>query len=81
MMKNPDKSNKVGKWLNVATMATMIPVSTAVGFVMGYFLDKLFKTEPYLVVIFTIFGIIAGFKNIIEFIVKEEKRLDSNKKD
>ncbi len=79
-MKNPNQNNKVGKWLNVATMATMIPVSTAVGFAIGYFLDKLFKTEPYLVVIFTIFGIIAGFKNIIEFIIREERNLDRDKK-
>ncbi len=74
-------NNKIGKWLNVATMATMIPVATGVGFVIGYYLDKIFKTEPYLVVIFTILGIIAGFKNIVEFIIKEEKNLDKDKKD
>ena len=81
MKKTGKEDNKIGKWLNVATMATMIPVSTAVGFAIGYFLDKSFKTEPYLIIIFTIFGIIAGFKNIIEFIVKEEKEIDKNKKD
>ena len=81
MKKITKEENKIGKWLNVATMATMIPVSTAVGFVFGYFLDKTFKTDPYLLIIFTILGIAAGFKNIIEFIIKEEKSLDKNKED
>jgi len=79
-MKNP-KNNRVGKLLNIATLATMIPVATGVGFAIGYFLDKTFKTDPYLVVIFTIFGIIAGFKNIVEFIIKEEKSLGKDKED
>jgi ATP synthase protein I len=68
----------MAKWLNVATLATMIPVSTGVGFIIGYYLDKLFKTEPYLVVIWTILGIIAGFKNIIGFVIRENKEIEKD---
>jgi len=68
----------MAKWLNVATLATMIPVSTGVGFIIGYYLDKIFKTEPYLVVIWTILGIIAGFKNIIGFVIRENKEIEKD---
>ncbi len=77
MKKNKDN---MAKWLNIATLATMIPVSTGVGFIIGFYLDKLFKTEPYLVVIFTLLGIVAGFKNIIEFVIKENKEIEDDKK-
>ncbi len=75
--------HNMAKWLNVATLATMIPVSTGVGFIIGYYLDKLFKTEPYLVIIWTLLGIIAGFKSIIEFVIRENKEIEeeSDKKD
>jgi ATP synthase protein I len=44
----------------------MFPTSITVGFAMGYFLDKLFNTSPYLLIIFTIYGIAAGFVNLIK---------------
>lgn len=32
----------------------------------GWWLDKLFHTQPWLLVIFTGFGIAAGFRNLIK---------------
>jgi len=79
-MKNNKKD--IGKWLNIATVGTMIPVATGVGFLIGYFLDRLFDTYPYLIFLFTLLGIAAGFKNIIEFVSKQNKdEKKHNKKD
>ncbi|MCU0288213.1 MAG: AtpZ/AtpI family protein [Acidobacteria bacterium] len=44
----------------------MFPVSIAVGVAIGYFLDKLFHTDPYLLIIFTLYGIAAGFVNFFK---------------
>ncbi len=74
------KKKYVG-WLNLSILATMIPVSTGVGVAIGYFLDKAFNTKPYMIIIFSIFGIIAGFKNIIAFIKKQEKIENRAQKD
>ncbi len=71
-------NKKYVSWLNLSVLATMIPVSTGVGLAIGYYLDKLFSTKPYLTIVFTIFGIIAGFKNIIEFLNREEKKVEKN---
>ncbi len=35
-----------------------------VGMGMGYYLDKFFDTKPWLTLVFLIFGIIAGYKNM-----------------
>jgi ATP synthase protein I len=52
----------------------MFPTSIAVGFFMGYLLDKVFKTSPYLLIIFTLYGIAAGFVNLYKVTKKYGKK-------
>jgi F0F1-type ATP synthase assembly protein I len=52
----------------------MFPASIAVGVGIGYFLDELFKTSPYLLIIFALYGIAAGFANLIKVTRHHEKR-------
>jgi ATP synthase protein I len=47
-----------------STVGLMFPVSIAVGAGMGYWLDKWLNTAPYLLVIFTLYGVAAGFWNL-----------------
>lgn len=35
-----------------------------VGMAMGYYLDKFFDTKPWLTLLFLIFGIVAGYRNM-----------------
>ncbi len=46
------------------TLGFVFPVATALGYAAGYGLDKLFGTRPWLTIIFTGFGIAAGFVNL-----------------
>jgi ATP synthase protein I len=43
---------------------------TFVGLLMGYFLDKWLHTKPWLTMIFLLFGIAAGFRNMYQEIKK-----------
>jgi ATP synthase protein I len=43
------------------------------GGVMGYFLDKWFKTTPWLLIIFIVLGMIAGVYEAIKMIIKGGK--------
>ena len=52
----------------------MFPSSILVGFFIGYFLDKWLKTDPYLTVIFIIYGILAGFVNLFRISRADEKK-------
>lgn len=56
------------------TLGLMFPFSIAVGLAIGYFLDKLLNTSPYLLIIFTIYGVVAGFVNLIKVTKKNGKR-------
>ncbi|MDI6727910.1 MAG: AtpZ/AtpI family protein [Thermodesulfovibrionales bacterium] len=59
--------------LEASSVGIHLVVSTFVGFAIGYGLDKLFGTSPYLTVIFLITGIIAGFRELIRIAKKQEK--------
>lgn len=48
-----------------STVGLMFPVSIAVGLAIGYLLDGWFHTSPYLLIIFTLYGIAGGFVNLI----------------
>jgi ATP synthase protein I len=68
--KNEDKK----KLAAYSTVGLMFPVSIAVGAAMGYLLDKWLNTDPYLLVIFTLYGVAAGFWNLY----KVTKRMSDN---
>ena len=72
-MKNENLQERK-KWAAYSTVGLMFPASIAVGFAIGYFLDKLFKTTPYLLIIFTLYGIAAGFVNLIKISKQNDKR-------
>ncbi len=39
-------------------------LATVIGLALGYWLDGVFGTSPWLTLIFLVLGIIAGFRNI-----------------
>ncbi len=59
--------------LEASGVGIHLVASTFIGLAVGYGLDKLFGTSPYLTVIFLIIGIIAGFMELIRIAKKQEK--------
>ncbi|NCC24005.1 MAG: AtpZ/AtpI family protein [Deltaproteobacteria bacterium] len=71
------KDKKQLRSLGTASMMGLqVVCGTFVGLAMGYYLDRYFGTKPWLTLIFLIFGIIAGFKNMF----RELKKLDQDEK-
>ncbi len=68
---DPEERRKLADY---STLGLMFPVSIAVGLGIGYFLDRILKTEPILLIIFTIYGVAAGFVNFYKVVKKYEKK-------
>ena len=54
-------------WVAVAkytSLAFVLPISTMVGYVIGWLLDKLFHTH-FLYLIFIVLGVVAGFIELL----------------
>jgi len=62
--KGPEDKALFRQLFTVGLIGIQFALSIFVGFAMGYFLDKLFHTFPWLTIIFLIFGIIAAFREL-----------------
>ncbi len=56
-------------------------LATVIGLAIGYFLDRLFGTSPWLMMIFFGFGIVAGFRNLYILYKRTEKAMNDQDKD
>lgn len=73
-MKNLNNQKK-GFWKNLLEASTVplnLVAATFVGFAIGYGLDRLLGTSPYLTVVFFLLGIIAGFRELFRFARRQE---------
>jgi ATP synthase protein I len=70
--KKPEKS-VFGQLLDASSVGIQLVLSTFVGLAIGYGLDRLFGTSPWLTFIFLIIGIISGFRELFRFAGKGDK--------
>jgi len=61
----------IARAVEYSSLAMMLPVSTGVGIVIGYYLDKFFGTKPVLLIVFLILGSVAGFVELIRKITRD----------
>jgi len=63
-------------WLS--TLGINLVFASAVGVVVGHYLDKLFKTSPIFTIVFFCIGTFAGFRQIYKQVQKMDE--DDNEK-
>lgn len=62
--------------LQASTVGLNLVFSTFIGLAIGYGLDSLFNTSPWLMIIFLILGIIAGFRELFKIARKQDNGTD-----
>ena len=77
MAMDQETKKRFKKLSYVSTIGLVLALSICIGALIGYFLDKKLGTDPWLFFVFLIFGIIAGFKNLITMVNKLQ---DKNEK-
>ncbi|MCK4931713.1 MAG: AtpZ/AtpI family protein [Candidatus Aminicenantes bacterium] len=76
-MRDDDRSRiNYKKLAGLSSLGLMLPSSIAVGLFIGYYLDKLLGTRPWLLVLFFLFGTASGFYSLIRGL---KKYLDKDK--
>jgi F0F1-type ATP synthase assembly protein I len=53
------------KIMAMSSLGLMLPSSIAVGLFIGYILDKVLRTHPWMLIIFFLFGTASGIYNLI----------------
>lgn len=67
---NPNKKNPWVLAGEYTTLAITLPAATAMGYLIGYFLDRFFGTH-FLYIVFLLLGIAAGFIQLIRHVQKD----------
>jgi ATP synthase protein I len=57
----------------VSSIGLTLVLATVIGFGMGYLLDRWLGTKPWLMLLFTILGIVAGFVEMIRAVVRSNQ--------
>ncbi|MGA1598866.1 MAG: AtpZ/AtpI family protein [bacterium] len=61
------------KFIAFSSMGLELGLSVIVGFLLGSWLDRYFGTEPWLLLIFGISGIIAGYRSVFRLLKKVQQ--------
>lgn len=75
MVTNDERERRAAQYRKLSLLTTvglMFPSSIAVGLVIGYLLDRWLGTYPWLLMVFAILGIAAGFVNLYRVVSKFE---------
>lgn len=64
-LRNPSKPARFFRAAAFASLGLEMGISVAVGAGIGYLLDRQLGTRPWLLLVFILFGVAAGFKGMI----------------
>ena len=74
---NIENFDKKGKFLgNAFKLGTELVAAVVVGTIIGFILDNWFDTKPILIIVFFLFGAIAGIVNVIRAAKKMQNEDD-----
>lgn len=60
----------------VGTIGMQLVVATFIGLAMGYYLDEWLGTQPWMLIIFLLLGIAAGFRDVYREAMRLQRRCD-----
>ncbi len=77
-----EKDRRLMRMLGVlSTVGLTLVFATVIGLFIGLKLDKWLGTSPWFTVVFVLFGIIAGFRNLFAYARRSQKTLDEEEKE
>ncbi len=72
------KPGKYQKLAELSSLGLVLPSSIAVGMLIGWLLDKLFGTHPWLLGIFMLLGVVSGLLTLVQSLKRIGVEKDNN---
>lgn len=76
----PDPAARTGKRaynaLNASSVGLELGLSVAIGLLAGFYMDKWLGTEPWLMLLWLLFGLVAGFRGVVRAVKRADRAAD-----
>ncbi len=67
--------------MEAASLGLTLPSGIAIGMFFGYWLDKWLKTDPWMIIIWTLLGVASGLISLLRGLKKFIRESESEKED
>jgi F0F1-type ATP synthase assembly protein I len=71
-------SDRVRRIADASSIGLAFPIAIAIGYFFGRWLDRVLGTAPWLMAVFTVFGIAAGFLNALRTAIRIGREEDED---
>jgi ATP synthase protein I len=68
-----DKKKLYRQAARYSSVGLEMGISVALGVAIGYYLDRYFSTQPWLMIVFLILGVVAGFRGLFSLTKEIDK--------
>jgi hypothetical protein len=66
-------SKRMYQGLSSSSVGLELGIAVILGLLFGMWLDRQLGTEPWMMLLFLVFGLIAGFRNVLRAVARAEK--------
>lgn len=64
--------------LSASSVGLELGISVILGLLFGWWLDKQLGTAPWMMLLFLVFGLIAGFRGVMRAVTRAERAAEAN---
>jgi ATP synthase protein I len=67
--------------LNASSVGLELGLSVAIGLLVGYYMDKWLGTQPWLMLLWLTFGLVAGFRGVFRAVARADRAAEEQAKE
>jgi len=67
------------RWLDLTVVGIQFPVAMGIGYLWGRTMDRWFGTQPWLTLVFFLFGTVAGFLNLFRMTARAAREEEAER--
>jgi ATP synthase protein I len=67
--------------LNASSVGIELGLAVGIGLLIGYYMDRWLGTEPWLMLLWLVFGLIAGFRGVVRAVARADRAAEAEEKE
>jgi F0F1-type ATP synthase assembly protein I len=72
-------AKRVYNALSASSVGLELGLSVGIGLLVGYYMDKWLGTEPWLMLVWLLFGLVAGFRGVVRAVSRADRAAEEER--